>query len=56
MSVCMSFKTSEVLLASNLLLLVCFPVIQLTHMSKSMKSKGSRISPDTSLSILRLEI
>ena len=56
MSVWMSSKTSEVLLASNLLFLVCFPLIQLIHMLKSVKSKGSRISSDTSLSILYLEI
>ena len=55
-SSCMSFKISDVLLASNIILLVCFPFIKLTQISKFVKFKELRISSDMSLLILYLEI
>ena len=56
MSVCIRSKTSVALLAPNLLIFVYFPFMQLTHISKSVKSSESRIPSDTSCSSFRLEI
>ena len=55
-SACISFKISDVLLASNFILLVCFPFIKLTQISKFVNFKELRISSDMSLLILCLEI
>ena len=54
--VCISSKTSVALLAPNLLVFVCFSFMQFVLISKSAKSRESRISSDTSLSILLLEM
>jgi len=49
MLICISSKMSLALSAPNLLMFVRFLVMHSTHTSKSDKSKGSRISSDTSL-------
>ena len=54
-SVCISSRTFVATLASNLLMFVCFPFMQFVQISKSAKSRESRIPYDTSLSILLLE-
>ena len=55
-SVYISSKTSEHLLAPNLLTLVCFPLIHSMQTWKSAKSREGRIPSDTSLSVRCLEI
>ena len=55
-SVWISSKTSELLLAPDLLIFVYFPFTQWTETSKSIKSKEFRLLSDTSLSILCFEI
>ena len=55
-SVYISSKTSVALLAPNLLVFVYFPFMQFVQISKSAKSRESRIPYDTSLSILLLEM
>jgi len=49
MSICISSKMSLALSAPNFLMFVHFPFMHSTQTSKSDKSKGSRISSDTSL-------
>ena len=56
-SVCMISKISEVLLAlCFLVMLVCFPLMQSTQISKSIKSRASRTPSFANLLILSIEI
>lgn len=53
---CISSKTSKVLLVSNIFFIGSLSLYTVTQISKYMKSNGSKISLDTCHSILYLEI